>query len=198
MPLRTELRELIEDVKKYTESNDVRQREMIALKSDIERTKAELDELDERYAERQRRVAQLDYLVEQTDAIMASNKTAQELKLTLETDISRLEEAKSIIEETIELRTADLDALIETETLSIEEWEKTIDQKEATVKLLDAKLVDLKSTVEQSAKEEMIVRADLAEQRRLLDIRDKNLRIREAKVEIGEQKLIQNSDLLNM
>lgn len=70
--------------------------------------------------------------------------------------------------------------------------------KEAALKILDTKLLTVTQTLEERQHAEESTRDDLAKRQRILDERDRNLRIREAKVEQGENKLIQNSNLLNL
>lgn len=71
-------------------------------------------------------------------------------------------------------------------------------QKEHDLALLDAKTLDLAQNIEQREEEVNQIRDKFANWQKELEKRDSNLRIREAKVKMGEDKLLTNSDLLNL
>lgn len=79
-----------------------------------------------------------------------------------------------------------------------EKYNNATVSKEAEIKLLDAKLLAGRQEIEQYQQEMQTTRISLAERQKQLDERDLNLRIREAKVEQGEDKIIRNSNLLNL
>lgn len=73
-----------------------------------------------------------------------------------------------------------------------------INGKEAKIKLLDAKTLKITQDLEERQRVELSTRDDIAKMRREINERDKNLRIREAKVEQGEDKIINNANLMNL
>lgn len=79
-----------------------------------------------------------------------------------------------------------------------EEYATKSADKEAAQAIIDGKLLTSQQEWEQHQQEDTVVRNSLAEWQKRLEERDKNLRIRERKVEQGEGKLIQNSGLLNL
>lgn len=77
-------------------------------------------------------------------------------------------------------------------------YKKKIDEKKNLVQILESKILQSNQELEKRHVEELSIRGEFADRERLLNERDKNLRIRETKVEQGEQKMLQNSDLLNL
>lgn len=71
-------------------------------------------------------------------------------------------------------------------------------KKDKGLALLGVKLFEITQQIENRQTEEELVRKDLANWQSRLEERDKNLRIRESKVEQGENKMLRNSDLLNL
>lgn len=70
--------------------------------------------------------------------------------------------------------------------------------KQQTVRLLDAKILDMRQELEQSNLNDKLMQGNLAARVHALDEREKNLRIREAKVEMAEDKIVNNANLLNL
>lgn len=97
--------------------------------------------------------------------------------------ISKLEE--------IERKVTEADDLLKRLTTQKEELTKSVEELTAEKKELSLSLVDgqAKARIEQDM---------IANRIKELDEREKNLRIRENKVELGEAKLIRNSNLLNL
>lgn len=71
-------------------------------------------------------------------------------------------------------------------------------EKELYISQLDAKISDLVVNLDNRQREEMITRNDIAIMQKSLDEQDKNLRIREEKVSQGEDRLVNNANLLNL
>jgi chromosome segregation ATPase len=152
-----------------------------AVRADLRTTKAALKATEQQLAEVQGAVA------------IAINE-----KSRLELEVSALETAKlQLIEDS-----ASLDGQItgrkgELDTIEAEYAAKVAD-KEAAITLLDAKLLDRGNDIERLNHQEETLRQDLVAWQRRLEEQDKNLRIREAKVNIGEDKIVQNSQLMNL
>lgn len=70
--------------------------------------------------------------------------------------------------------------------------------KEKIIQTLDTKILAVTQALEERQLAETSTRDELAKMQRTLDERDRNLRIRETKVEQGESKLIQNANLMNL
>lgn len=78
------------------------------------------------------------------------------------------------------------------------EYSSKLSEKEEKLSLLDTKILMRANEIEQQHKNEEQTRNDLAIRQKSLDEWDKNLRIREEKVAMGEDKLIRHSNLLKL
>lgn len=110
--------------------------------------------------------------------------TAEEQKRTIESELETLQATKDSLGHKIAALDADYD-------------QKTA-EKGKIVALLDAKILDLSQQSESFTVQEETTRQNLAKWQRILEERDVNLRIREAKVEQGEDKLVTNANLMNL
>lgn len=106
------------------------------------------------------------------------------MKVSLETEIEEIERKKKQAQRDFKKFDAD--------------YEDKRAEKEKKLQILDAKILERSVQIDQDKKSEDTIRSQFARERKALDDRDKNLRLREMKVEMGENKLIQNSDLLNL
>ena len=171
------------------------QREKRSLEDDLQKAHNALTTCQDECATIQKRKTELE------DALTADKVTISALmndKLQLELAISRLEETKSAEEVAVdELKTTKQG--LEQRIITLEaDYDAKSAEKESQQALLDAKLLTSRQELEQHQQEDAIVRDSLATWKKQLETRDQNLRIREHKVEEGEAKLINNSNLLNL
>jgi chromosome segregation ATPase len=156
--------------------------------------------------------------VDLADTITSIKRTKSEQKLiekaideakalveTLATDKTELERQNSVLAEQKTAKEAEISRLTETEANLLvrvgeldDEYAGKIAEKEQSLELLNAKVLDQANNLDKMHQEEQIIRNDLAAWQKRLEAKDQNLRIREAKVEGGEEKLIQNSNLLSL
>lgn len=119
-------------------------------------------------------------------------------RTALQTVIAELTEQKPVLEAEI----ADLSnrkaAIIGENVVLEQDFKEKKAQKESDIATLDAKILARAQDIEERKREEMAVRSDLASWQKRLEDRDKILRLREAKVSVGEDKLLHNSTLLNL
>lgn len=134
----------------------------------------------------------------QVDAMEALQTTAMTQRHELELAIGDLEIKKVEVEESI----PGLKATFSTWKGKIDAYEvefaNLVAEKEKRLKLLDAKALALKQKLDLQDKVEADTRLEFANRQRRLDEWEKNLRVRESKVELGENKLINNANLLNL
>lgn len=78
------------------------------------------------------------------------------------------------------------------------QYESDKNEKENIISDLNAKLLNITQSIEEKTQEFDKQRTDLAQWQSMLEQRDKNLRLRELKVEEGENKIVQNHNLLNL
>lgn len=119
-------------------------------------------------------------------------------RLTLERSLSELQVQKSALVSSME---KNMDALQSTEKqLAHTEASYASEKGEKAEKiyLLDVKILENTQIIERQQQEEIATRMSLATWQKTLDERDQNLRIREQKVNDGEQKLVRNSTLLDL
>lgn len=135
---------------------------------------------------------------QQTDKLIRSKSELSADKLALELSITLLEERKLTVEteavEQIKAKGLIIDDINELQ----EVYDKDKLDKDQTIAFLNTKILDLsqKATVIQD--KERLIRTDLATWQESLAEKDKNLRLRERKVEQGEDKIVQNANLLNL
>lgn len=141
----------------------------------------------------------------QLKATKAENNQLSRENVTLKTGNEQLESQKTELEvairqlmESTKPLQAKNDSLIERNAELETEYEQKITEKEYTIELLDAKVLKQTQDMEENSHNEEKTRKQLADWKKELDAKDSNLRIREAKVAMGEGKLIQNSNLLNL
>jgi chromosome segregation ATPase len=183
--------------------------ELVVLRQDIALLVQERDLLD-KYIN----VNQVD-LHKSRETVTALNNTAQEVKSEVDRTnqiIVNLNADKTATELRISELSSEENRLktsIATCQDTFVEWQQRIDNaeadytartadKEATVKLLDAKILKVTQELEERQRIEASTRDELAKMQRTLSERDQNLRIREAKVEQGETKLVQNANLMSL
>lgn len=143
-----------------------------------------------------------------TDRIPDLNREADEIGKTiisLNTDKLAAEQRVNIL--------SDEEIRLETSILVLQDafkdWQQKLDgaqieyatkiaNKEEILKNLNANLLKITQELDEKQRIESSIRDELAVTHRLQDERDKNLRVREAKIEQGESKLIQNANLMNL
>lgn len=116
----------------------------------------------------------------------------------LKTEISNLLQKQSDLLQTIETTQTEFEAAVARNQASEAVFKKEQSTRERKLQTLAAKILEKAQLLEKQEQEDMITRQSLATWQRTLEEKDKNLRIRESKVEQGEGKLIQNSNLLNL
>lgn len=144
-------------------------------------------------------------LLDKNDTILASiDQYTQKIsvlehrKQDMESEVTLISDRK--IQITSEL--GDLESQIEQKRKKMNNdttrYDDFIQSKEKQLDILNAKLLDSAQKVDLNQKYEETTRRQLATWQKALDERDVNLRIRESKIEMGEDKLIQNSNLMNL
>ncbi len=126
----------------------------------------------------------------------AGNLTAEKLKLTH--DIEDARDQEQILRNDIDLLQDVLTQTQQKVELSNKEYNDGINDKRKLLKILENKILENNQILEQRHVDEVSLRNELADKERLLNERDQLLRVREAKVEIGENKILRNSNLLNL
>lgn len=130
---------------------------------------------------------------------------ANESQVIIQNDIQDLETRKSEISEeitTLEQRLDVQKADVAYYQTHYEASKKQHDEEESKTKqnlqLSENKILENTQLFEQQTREIELTRSELASWHKALEERDQNLRIREQKVEQGENKIIRNSNLLNL
>lgn len=123
-------------------------------------------------------------LQQQKTQLLKDMDTAQTETGELQGEVTRL----SGLKESLSSEVGKIKITLDEKT---KEYDKTIAEYEARIKSLAERMAKIYD-------EEKIIRADLASQQAMLDEKDKNLRIREAKVQEGEGTLLRNANLLNL
>lgn len=122
----------------------------------------------------------------------------QQQRLVVEQSISKLTEEENRLLSSISDKEAVLYALEQQEISDRDAFVAAEALRSQKLKELDAKLLVVVDEINQNADEFNNTRDSLATWQKTLEERDKNLRVRELKVEQGEGKLIQNANLLNL
>lgn len=192
------------------------QTEKADLEKSIDRLQVDFDERTAIYVSQETDIKRLDMAIsnniakikdgEQTLAVIQAeiaqqqreNGTLTAQKLQLQTDIAELTRGQSVIEEELPLLIAQKAHLEEDIADKQVESEKITIDRQLKVQALEAQSLKLAQDMEMRIKEDVQTREDLAKRQKMLDERDRNLRIRESKVEMGEGKIIQNANLMNL
>lgn len=140
--------------------------------------------------------------------IIDAKKELEAINTDIDVAKSSLQDINDLIEKAkVELQTANYqidEAVKRKSDLSREivnkevEFETQKQERESTISILDSKIVDLATSLDQRRQEELTTRGDLAIWEKALEERDLNLRIREEKVNQSESKIIRNSNLMNI
>lgn len=146
-------------------------------------------------------------------------KSAEDKLTTLQSEANYLERNKSTLEEQetailahiSQLESSRIELTDEIEALKLSEsnlvdrvsnletqYEAVLADKKHSVEVLDARALQLSQAMELRVTEDTKTRESLAIWKKTLDKKDENLRIREHKIQMGESKIIQNSNLLNL
>lgn len=135
---------------------------------------------------------------ERLTSIRDSVKQSAKLKAEVELQVSTLNADKMALEGNIKQLIARRNVL----ERDITELDNIYAGKEAEKQLqldkLDKKVLRATQELDKAQGDQDITRDRLATWERSLETRDKNIRIREAKVSQGENRLLQNSELLNL
>lgn len=121
------------------------------------------------------------------DEVLALESTKSELIMQIHASNNKIDENK----ETILMLEAQLDTLRTKHASKKAKYEHEI-------AILTTQYVDITEKIEESKANEHIIREQLVARSIALDEREKNLRIREQKVEQNEQRILANSNLLNL
>lgn len=137
-------------------------------------------------------------LKDRIDAATVQLLTTQSDKRELELQVSALNDTKLQLAHDIATVEQQLKVAQTKVILADKAYQAQVDEKQAAIAKLDASLLDRTQFIEALRQEESVLRSSMAAWQKTLEEKDKNLRIREQKVELGENKLIQNSNLLNL
>lgn len=136
--------------------------------------------------------------MQQSRRIIEAVKASETQLQGLQRDIGTAEEQKRALESRLETLQATKDSLAHKIATLDADYNQRVAEKGKIVEILDAKILDLSQQAENFAIQENAVRRDLATTQKMLEERDKNLRVRELKVEQGEGKLVANANLMNL
>lgn len=194
-PFQAELQRLKEDIDK--------QQHLIA--ANIPKIQAQKDEmrtLAESISVRRNDLAaansQLRGLMERSDQASGEVKAAGVQLQSIRQDTAAATEEKQGLEIDIDAFCATKDALSSQIATLYADYKQQVASKGKTVAILEAKILDLSQKAEAFGSQEETTRQNLADWQRILEERDRNLRVREMKVEEGEGKLIANANLMNL
>lgn len=165
------------------------------LKNEIDTKKTALAGVETATKEASDKLIEILTKVEQTNGAI---RTQESRKHSLETENSFLETTKHTLEESItELQ--DKIVALEVQISFLDTiYDEKVTAKENSIAKLDAKILKSTQDVETVLKEQDLIRNDFALWQKGLDERDRNLRLREMKVQQGEEKIVSNSALLNI
>lgn len=123
-------------------------------------------------------------IVLQIDSLNSDAAALSQTNNVLQQDIAQSEALKMRLDEDIQTLESD--------------YEQEKATKEVSISKLDVKLLDKSQELDLIQDKERLIRTDLASWQRSLEEKDKNLRLREVKVEEGENKIVTNANLLNL
>lgn len=159
---------------------------------------ATITELTATRATLQGNIAELTALEDNVATVTSDLVALQTTKATLETDIAAalVTQATAVAQsERLERAATDKQAAREA---TVADLQHQVDVLEAKRTQLDNVVLDKRQEYNQFNAAMETERSDLAKRQLALDDRDKNLRIREIKVEQGEAKIQTNASLLNL
>lgn len=142
-----------------------------------------------------------DEVVEARKQLEAAKSELNEVvtsKSQLEPDVSKLNTEKLELTDELEQLATKRDAILVAIADVDAEYSQKVATRESELKLAEAKLLDVRQSIELEATEFEKTRSSLAEWQKILADKDQNLRIREQKAEQSERKIIQNSNLMNL
>lgn len=194
-PLQAKVTSLQIDVSTQLEAIATNNQQLDSQNSDLQiLDKAIIDKLSEtKKLETDTDVLRVEYSqLERNNAVLGEQEKA------LSSDINTLQGNKSVLLEELAVLQAAKDTLNGKIAAKEAEFDTKIATKERQLAQLEAKLLSVAQEIEKSRQDEEIVRNELATWQRKLEGQDRNLRIREQKVEMGESKLISNANLMNL
>lgn len=192
----------------YQEQADLRV-EIETQKHIIDRNNAKITEHENKLESLNGARGQLKYEIEreeialtstkqETDRLLRENSQLEASKDLLQSEIGELSGDRSQLQSEITDHEAVKMRLIEDIRALEAEYERDKLAKDENIAKLNASILDLSQNLDLIQEKERLIRTDLATWQRSLDEKDKNLRIRELKVEQGENKIVQNAGLLNL
>lgn len=190
------------DIKKLETSKNTLVAEIVDLTSQRDALKADITEVERSVKSTNKAIIDNHSILNTLKADISDGtavlKVQNDEKATLEQYISMLMDEKAGLEQSLTgLKAAIGEHQAKLDSIDAEYAQKTAN-KEASLKVLDAKLLSVSQRLERIAADEAVTRNEFATRQRTLDERDANLRIREAKVELGEAKLVNNANLMNL
>lgn len=137
----------------------------------------------------------LEKVIEEQNTLLYSLKDE---RLTIASEISTLKEDKNVLTNTRDALKVDYHLLEENIKILKCEFESTKSKNEEQIAILTARKAQILTDIEVEQKKIENALHDIATRHKILEDRDQNLRIREAKVENGENSIMRNSELLNL
>ncbi len=130
----------------------------------------------------------------------AKTKNAKQVQSynTLAAEVQRLESTERGLKDSIKELTDKKSCLYSDVERMEHEFGPKIEEKEAYIAELDGKIVSAIRELETLQKEEQRIREDLAVREKALEDRDQNLRLREAKADIADQRILANANLMKL
>ncbi len=188
---------------------EIKQKQLTALESDIDTAKGILGQLRDQITSQTTVLEQSDKdlkiaqatLRETNQAIDNQNRELEKLQV----DKTHLDESIINADETLQRVFGEINNLkpqkkeLEDKIVALNTaWAEEKAKKERSIAILDGKLLSLTQNIEQTEKQEEQTRNDMAVWAKKLEAREQNLRIREAKATQDEDKIVRNSNLLNL
>lgn len=137
----------------------------------------------------------LEKVIEEQETLLYSLKDE---RLTIASEISVLKEDKETLVSTVNVLKADHHLIEEDIRVLKSEFESTKSKNEEQIAVLTARKAQILTDIEVEQKKIENALHDIATRHKILEDRDQNIRIREAKVETGENSIMRNSELLNL
>lgn len=195
IPLRAEIDSLEVTIKKAENS-------LSDIKNDLDVTNAEFLERTIKLADINVEISmtlkRLSDVEEEYESLCASSESLTTQNAALMTANADLIENNRVSQEALIALQEKVSAL-ESKIISYNtEYDDKITDKEYQLHILDAKLLEKANQASEINNNDMKTRQDLAVRAKLLDEKDKNIRVREQKVQQGEEKLIRNSNLMDL
>lgn len=188
-------KEIVEQADLFQQARGAQEHTYSFAEAEIQNLEYTKDKLNEVLTSLARQKSDLTVSIDKQMALLSTQKTENE---TLRTSIPLLIIEKEALETEILGLRAYKAELVKKNTKVLEDYKAETTQKERLLDNIDIKIHEKTQLLERQIDELQIVRNAMAKRQLELDEREKNLRLRETKVEQSEDKLLINANLLNL